>query len=297
MNRMLICLAILAAPLSATGQDSGTDRTERCEADENGAGCWLELDSHPGCDVWLPSSSANQSAVWTGQCEGGVAEGAGVLTLVSRFDPPVVYEAHISDGKLHGQAVIREANGIVRKGSYSRGIRTGHWTDLFADGEIRSGLIVDGRRAGTWIIREPDGDVTEIPYVNGRELGTEIRRFADGSVTEIPRVNDVKHGTEIQRDEDGRVIREIPYVNGVLHGTEIQRRYPDPASEIAPAGLIMETPWVNGERTGIWIARDWGGAVLQETHYVDGVKHGMEVIYNADGTVIEGRYVNGELQD
>ena len=284
MNRMLICLAILAAPLNAIGQDSAIDPAETCEAAEYGAGCWLELDSHPGCYVWNQFSESDESATWTGQCAADFADGAGVLTWVSS-DEPTVYEAQIADGKLHGQAVVRYANGIVWEGSYAAGNRTGHWSQQFTDGEIRSGLIVNGRFAGTWIIREPNGDVIEMPYVNGREHGTEIRRFADGGVIEIPRVNDRKHGTEIQRDEDGRVIREIPYVNGVMHGTEIQRWHPDPARLLAPAGLIIETPWVNGERTDRFIVRDWGGTVLEETPYVDGVKHGMEVIFNPDGTV------------
>ena len=60
------------------------------------------------------------------------------------------------------------------------------------------------------------------------------------------------------------------------------------------SGDVIETPYVNGEQHGAEVYRFAGGDVL-EVPWVNGEKHGMEIQRWSDGSVVETPYVNGEI--
>ena len=53
-----------------------------CAGQARGAACWMELESHPGCYVWIPDFQAGATATWTAGCAGGLASGSGTLKWV-----------------------------------------------------------------------------------------------------------------------------------------------------------------------------------------------------------------------
>ena len=266
---LTICLAMLAASLSTTGCDQGP-RTE--------------LQSHPGC--FVAGFEHADSVSWTGSCLGNSAEGEGVLTEVGPDGVKVYEEGELSEGMLHGEWLVRYADGTVAEGPFAASQRTGHWVIRQPDGIVLEGLFANGQREGRWVQQDPDDTTTEIPYVDGQKHGTEVRRepnstYLDGDVQETPWVNGQKHGTQVLRYGFGGV-REIPWVNDQKHGTEVYRQ-----------GEYQETtPWVDGQVNGTAVQRNLNGDVW-DIPYVDGQKHGIEVVRYANGNVRERPYALG----
>lgn len=216
---------LLPAVACVAAQEAGLDPGETCKGRADGAACWQQLDTHPGCHVWNASRRAGgQTASWTGQCNGAVAEGEGVLTWA---DPegPAVYKGALVGGKLHGRVSEVYGDGIrVGEGTYARGQRVGRWRFAYFAGSENEGTYANGRLTGRWVLRDGDGNVIrETPYVNGEIHGTAVWRYANGHVGEVPWVNGKRHGTEVWRYADGHVYRETPWVEGQKHGTEVLR--------------------------------------------------------------------------
>ena len=283
------------------GQEAAFDQTETCEGKAEGAECWKQLSSHPGCYVWDNGLKAEQTVSWTGACNGSVADGEGVLTWADPEDASV-YEGVLIGGKLHGRVSATQGNGTVSEGNYAAGQRVGRWRHVWADGTVVEGIMANGRVTGRWVWRyadDPAGDpadhgyVRESPYVNGEIHGTVVERFANGTVHETPYVNGEMHGTKVSRFADGTV-RETPYVNDEMHGTMVQRD---------ADGDVTETPYVRGDKHGTEVTRDADGDVTTETPWVNGEMHGTRVQRhggeesdaNPAWIVFETPFVNGEI--
>ena len=76
------------------------------EPEPEGAACWKELTSHPGCYVWHPSYSLREIATWTGECPSGFAQGPGTLTWrwldAEPYNVETEYEGNRRYGREHG---------------------------------------------------------------------------------------------------------------------------------------------------------------------------------------------------
>ena len=232
-----------------------------CEGQTEGAECWKQLASHPGCHVWDDHYYVDQAVTWTGGCTGGLASGTGTLTWV-RDGKENKYSGLLRDGKEHGQ-----------------------WVLSFADGTVLEGPYVDGKRHGRWVVRYANGNVWEGPYVEGKRHGQWVERLANGNVYEGPYVDGKRHGHWVLRTGDGHV-EEGPYVDGKKNGRWVFR-FAD--------GDVWEGPMVDSERHGRWVERhaDGGGA---EGPYVDDKRHGRWVARSADGGTQTVTFVNGERQ-
>ena len=102
----------------------------------------MELANQAGCYVWNPNLQKDETATWTGECSGGMAQGEGTLTAVWGENKSVMTATGLlRDGKFHGDWVVRHPNGAIGEGP-----------------------MVDGKMHGRWTIREADGDVWEGPY-------------------------------------------------------------------------------------------------------------------------------------
>ena len=139
-----------------------------CEGQAEGAECWKELTSHPGCHVWDDHYYADQTVTWTGGCAGGLASGTGTLTWV-RDSKENKYSGLLRDGKEHGHWVQRFADGGSQEGPYMDGKKHGQWVLRFADGNVFEGPYVDDKWHGQWVVRSPDGRTETVTFVNGEQ--------------------------------------------------------------------------------------------------------------------------------
>ena len=219
-----------------------------CAGQAEGAACWMELESHPGCHVWNTNLSAGATATWTAGCGAGLASGLGTLKWV--WDGGEQESTGtLRDGKPNGHWVIRSADGTVNEGPYVDGERNGHWVIRDADGDVGEGPLVDGKQNGHWVIRYADGTVNEGPYVDGKQNGHWVIRDADGDVGEGPLVDGERNGHWVLRLASGNV-NEGPYVDGKQDGHWVLR-YAD--------GAVNEGPYVDGKQNGHWVIRDADG--------------------------------------
>ena len=227
------------------GRTSGISAGQTCAGKPQGTACWMELANHSQCYVWNDYLMADETATWTGECSGGMAQGTGTLTLVwDRGQKTNESTGRLRDGKKHGDWVVPYADGTVAsKGPYVDGKRHGQWVERHrhARGYVDEGPYVDGKRHGQWVLRFSDGTISssfERPYVEGKIHGRWVERDADGNVTEEgPYVDNKKHGRWVYHFFDGRVW-EGPFVDGQRHGRWVTR-WPD--------GDVSEETWVNGE--------------------------------------------------
>ena len=167
-----------------------------CTEQAEGADCWIELESHPGCYTWLLNRVAGRiSATWTAGCSGGLASGSGTLTWV--WDRGVSeFTGTLRAGKGTGHWVLRLPDGGVEEGPYVDGEPNGHWVVRFANGTVWEGPLVDGEQNGHWVLRFVGGVVEEGPYVDGARHGHWVFRYADGTVEDRQYVNDASISRE-----------------------------------------------------------------------------------------------------
>ena len=233
------------------------DRT--CEGKEEGSACWLELSSHPSCHVWNTKLQERETASWSGECQDGLAQGAGTLTWKRPVDE-TESTGYLVDGKRQGRWTVRTPDGIVAEGPYVDDKPHGQWTIHFSYGSVHQGPFVDGEQQGRWTVRTAKGFVAEGPYVNNKRQGQWTERFADGDV------------------------HEGPYVDGKRQGRWTKR---------SANGDVEEGSYVDDERQGRWTHRYSDGRV-EEGPYVDGKQHGRWTVRSPDGISAEGSYVDGK---
>ena len=213
---------VSGAPAPASGAVAGADARPRagamfrpaqtCAGQPAGAACWQEVSGQPGCYVWNPNRQLGSTVTWTGECAGGLAQGAGTLTWVWEGNRQRE-TGRLQDGERTGHWVLRFANGNVEEGPFVNGERTGHWVLRFANGNVEEGPYVNGERTGHWVLRFATGDVEEGPYVNGERTGHWVLRFATGDVQEGPFVNGEQHGSWVVYAASGTVY-DVNFVNG-----------------------------------------------------------------------------------
>ena len=224
------------------GRTSGISAGQTCAGKPQGTACWMELANHSQCYVWNDYLMADETATWTGECSGGMAQGTGTLTRVwDRGQKTNESTGRFRDGKKHGDWVVPYADGTVAsKGPYVDGKKHGRWVIRWADGNVGGGPYVDGKQHGRWVERSRNGNLRmEGPYVDGKKHGRWVSRW-------------------VERDAYGNV-EEGPYVDGKQHGRWVLRL----------GDLRMEGPFVNGKEHGRWVTRNADGDVWEDT-YVNG---------------------------
>ena len=188
--------SLSADPVSPIGAD------ETCAGKPAGAACWMQVYQRPGCYVWNGGLALGATVTWTGECSGGVAQGAGTLTWAwdgnQRTDT-----GRLVDGKQHGHWIERYPNQEMASSAGGGG-----W-------DVSEGPYVNGMRHGHWLLRATTSDMTiEGPFVDGQQTGHWVDRFADGNIMEGPLVNGVRHGRWIWRSADGDDVVETLYEEG-----------------------------------------------------------------------------------
>ena len=281
-----------------------------CSPRPEGAACWMELTSHPGCYVWNPNPQPDETATWTGDCSAGFAQGPG--TVVWKFrDSESESEVNLRHGRAHGDAVYRfSAPEEVHEGPVRFGRQHGRWVQRLADGTVHEGPVVDGERNGHWVFRYADGAVHEGPYVDGEQNGHWVLRFTNRQVESGPYVDNERNGHWIIKNSDGTV-DEGPYLDGKQNGHWVLR-YASGAVHEGPVvgrgsetatgssrtrdGTVDEGPYLDGKRNGHWVLRFTDGRV-ENGPYVDGEQHGRWTVRPPDGETFYVTMVRGVRQE
>ena len=202
---------------------SGTRAERTCAGQAEGAACWKELASHPGCRVWTKHYYVDRTVTWTGMCSGGRARGTGTLKWVLEG---MVQEQSglLQSGKKHGLWVSRLGDAMVAEGPYVDDVRHGQWIiRLLVDGTVSEGPYVDDLEHGQWVHRYGTGNVEEGPYERGKKHGQWVIRRADGDVEEGPYERGKKHGRWVMRFANGEIFSISTYVNDRVTRAEFYR--------------------------------------------------------------------------
>jgi len=218
------------------------------------------------------------------------------------------YEQTYLDDKVHGMRKEYDISGrLVSEISYVGDKQEGPSRKYHEDGRVTETLWKDDR-----VISKkeyyPSGALRSvIPYLNDKKNGIQKEYYENGELKqEIPYLNDKRHGTEIYYyrggRRDGHIIKkkwkenivifskgyypsgeiwlEVPYVNGIIHGVE---KIYDKKS-----ALIGETPYLKGKKHGLSTIR----------HYKGGGKDGWisKKLWENDVTITsKGYYVSGAM--
>ena len=179
---LFLLLPLVAAAGAAPAEETagGVAVRETCEGRPKGSACWMGLADRPECYLWNPNLQPGETATWTGECSGGLAQGTGTIIWRAARNPmfillsdhvfvreTVEYTGRLENGKKHGRWVERYANGRVEEGPYVDGRRQGRWVWRDADGTVWEGRYWDGKKDGNWVIRNPDGQES---HVDGSRL-------------------------------------------------------------------------------------------------------------------------------
>ena len=194
MKRFLpvVLLGALVAP-AASGDDAGqagVALSPMCPMEDSY--CWIEVSNKTGCHAWVYVGPMVPE--WSGDCEGGLASGEGVLT----YPDWTVYQGSYVDGKQNGGWVEQWSSDMHAAGPYVDGKKNGHWVirSFVGSGHVSEGPYVDGKKNGHWVGRSfvGSGSVSESYYVDGKKNGPWILRSKYGST----------HGFFVDGKEHGR---------------------------------------------------------------------------------------------
>ena len=322
MNRKLLCLAVLAAPLSAAGQhidfgdDSGNYPNDG-ECDDprfEGPGAYTSplkkdvLRDASDClalfdsgQVWLVGEGPalfGALAIGEDLGYGGIVStatqreaDAAALSECSSVDSGCEIVARFGADMCVAVARDDEAGWI----GWAAGPDSQETTEAAIDECMAGGgsrcTVEDFACNGATVSTVDNAEVDRFSYA----IGVQTSQEAVAVDPADPCIMFPDHSEDREYVADGDICWEIyrndeleweaPYVNGMLHGTRIER-YSD--------GTVIETPAVNGVLHGTLIER-YSNGISIETPYVNGERHGTEIQRHPGGAVVEVTYVNGQF--
>ena len=272
---------ILAEP-GRSGAASGLPSEEvRCKGQPEGASCWMELASQPGCYVWNSYFEPDETVTWTAECSEGLAQGTGTLKEVwDAGGKSQEKTGFLEDGKAQGRWVYRDHEGNISEGAYEDGSKHGHWVERLADGTVQEGPYESGERHGDWVLRFASGTVMEGPFAAGKQQGRWVLRFGSGNVSEGSYDAGKRHGHWVEKFVSGTV-QEGPYEEGKRQGRWVLR---------FTSGTVMEGEFAAGKRHGHWVER-YGDGGVQE-----GPVRGGEAPRSVGGALLGRKRPGGPLR-
>lgn len=189
----------------------------------------MEVANRPGCYVWNAADSRLSSRLsgfstfgtlsWTGDCDGGLAQGTGTFTAEYRSGSRDRLSGRLEEGRQNGPWVLVQLSRVGEEatraeGPFVDGRRHGRWIERHPLAGVQEGSYVDGQRNGHWIIRyEHNGTSVEGRYVNGRRHGRWVTRRGNGHVEESAYVDGEERLPRVLRFPNGRVL-ELRNENG-----------------------------------------------------------------------------------
>lgn len=139
---------------------------------------WL---GKPDCRIAaLDPVPAGADLRWSGACEGGHAQGKGVLKWKDADGKPVTLNATLVRGEVSGEAALKTA-AYEYEGTLKHGVPHGEGFFKYADGKgMYEGGIVNGKREGKGIFIGPDRSRYTGEWKNGVRQGWGEETFALG---------------------------------------------------------------------------------------------------------------------
>ena len=126
------------------------------------AGEWI-VDTTTGCKVWFEHAAPdpNKSISWSGKCEGGIANGQGVLRIYKNksvaqgsSQPVKIFEGVLKNGTPNGNGTFTNKEGIKYIGEWKDGAPNGKGTMTWANGNKYVGEWKDGKKNGEGTLNE-----------------------------------------------------------------------------------------------------------------------------------------------
>lgn len=158
-------------------------------------------------------------------------------------------------------------------------------TERFADGaKLRAEYWQDGEQVGERQFFETGEPEFEMPYRAGHKHGTEYTWHAPGQlVAAEPYADGLPDGTAWQWSPRGEVIGSYQMVRGT--GLDLWWSPTDEDRFVLSEARYLQ----NGQRHGFewWIEEDQR-RVWSENHFLGGLEHGIERVWESDGTLRDG---------
>ncbi|HLG46897.1 MAG TPA: hypothetical protein VKY24_11715 [Reyranella sp.] len=199
-------------------------------------------DRRTGCRLWTPSFHQDATVQWTGGCQGGVADGPGVLTLTHSVanesgDVEVRIEGRYSAGKLNGRALVTYDNGARFEGEMKDGVRHGHGRYTVPGKGYYDGDYRDGAWWGHGVrVFDKDCSTCDLPgaryegeFVNFKFQGAGIFTKANGEKYEGAWGNNLPNGPGTYSWDNGRQKYSGKWASGCSLSPQNQLySFPDP---------------------------------------------------------------------
>ena len=229
----------------------------------------LIADPTTGCKIWTNNPDSNKFISWSGKCEGGMANGKGVLRAYKNkpgtqgnSKPYKMFEGYLKDGKLNGNGTFTNQNGVKMVGEWKDGKLNGKGT-FSINGDQFDGEWKDGKRdgngtqtfangvkyVGEWKNDKWDGKGTGT-FANGETYVGEWKDGKrDGNGTQTF-ANGVKYVGEWKNDKwEGK--GTLTWANGDTYVGEWKDRKMDGNGTFTKAnGEKYVGEWWNGKRDG-----------------------------------------------
>jgi hypothetical protein len=194
---------------------------------------WVETKS--GCKVWNKHPHPNEVVTWYGKCKDGYVDGVGKLTFewFENVKQVELIEGEFSLGKVHGQAIMKSANGDLYSGGFKNSFLSGHGNYKFSDGTKYVGEFREDKINGLGMLILPNGEQFVGEFIDGLLNGRGTYARADGSEYKGEFKNFKMHGLGLIRlANDELYIGE--FIENKLHGQ---------ATHIKPDGRKIEGVW------------------------------------------------------
>jgi hypothetical protein len=137
-------------------------------------------DPRTRCRVWNPEPQPSESISWSGACQGGYAQGYGMLQWFENGNPTERFEGEMQRGKPHGRGVYSWPDGSRYEGDFQNGYRTGRGVQVWPDGARYEGEYREGNFSGNGVYTWPDGSRYQGQFRNSNLHGQGVRTLANG---------------------------------------------------------------------------------------------------------------------
>jgi uncharacterized protein len=207
----------------------------------------------------------------------------------------------------NGHNIFYHDNGEkASEGEMKNGLPVGIWKNYFKNGLIKSeGEIKNNKQNGNWLFYLENGELIKtVYYYNNLKNGSLVRFSGKDTIlyTEEYR-NDTIVGKKVTYFSNGCVKSIESFKDGLKTG--ISKEFSEEDSRI-----VLEESYLNGDRTnqiilnrytkdslktGIWREFHENGNIKNECFYINGVKDGIEKLYDNRGSLEEiNKYKKGQ---
>lgn len=127
---------------------------------------WI-ADAKTGCRVFNAQPQPSESISWTGSCNGGLAQGQGIVHWFQNGKPNGTYEGVFSGGKMANGGIETFPGGRRYQSDFRDNTKTGQGVMIFPDGSRYQGLWLDDKPNGFGTLTMKSGEVYSGAWTNG----------------------------------------------------------------------------------------------------------------------------------